>query len=71
MIKISIIEDSSDGKVTHQGKIALETSERVHDIEVAAMLTTITSDPFQRQVKSILREICKKHHILVSEIPGL
>ena len=71
MIKISIIEDSSDGKFAHQGLIALDTSDHVHAIEVSAMLATITGKQFQEQAKSMLIQTCKKHHILVEDVPGL
>ena len=71
MIRFIITESSQDGRLDCKGALAVEETAPVHPAEIKAMLQTFTGEVFQRQVKSVLRRICKKHHILAGAIPGL
>lgn len=71
MVKFIIEESSDNGKFTHQGRVSLEASEDVYPIEIRAILRTVTNVQFQEGAKSMLRNLCKKHHIPLEEIPGL
>jgi hypothetical protein len=71
MIKFIITETSQDGRLDCKGAFAVEETEPVHPAEIKAMLETFTGEVFQRQVKSVLRRICSKHHIPTGTIPGL
>lgn len=68
MLKLIIIEDSTDGKHTHQGDVRLEPSAHVHEIEVAAMWASVRNGGLERDVKNMLERFCAERGLNASQL---
>lgn len=60
MLKLLLIEDSSDGKQTHQGQTLLESPEQVHPIKVEALWLRVKNGRLENDVKAMLERLCSK-----------
>ena len=68
MITVTLIEDSTDGKFTHQGELGFEHSEHVHRIEISALWDRVKGDTFKKQVRERLYQLCEKQGMPAEQI---
>jgi hypothetical protein len=58
MIKITIMEHSGNGKTTSPGRISVDCSDDIYEIEVGALWGAIKDGGFERKAKGLLEKIC-------------